>query len=216
MALSSSKVVSLTNSTSGSLLVAELRVSMTLMQTATANTATIGEAASTWVAPTNIAPSTRPAHLTTPLLDGSPIDMTFYRLFLDDERVPKQVTWVDMPPGPWTIARDYDMFVDMIKRLGVPGFVSFDHDLGAEHYDVAREHYATERLLIDPKKTFSAHYQDGTLKKTGCHCARWLIEHCLEHGIPIPPYQVHSMNPIGVENIRSIMENGLRVQASQS
>ena len=54
-----------------------------------------------------------------------------YRLFLDDERTPDQVTWTFIPQGRnWQIARDYDAFVDQISDYGLPNVVSFDHDLG--------------------------------------------------------------------------------------
>jgi hypothetical protein len=125
----------------------------------------------------------------------------FFRLFLDDERHPRDVKWVDLPPGPWTIARNYDMFVDIVKSLGVPSFVTFDHDLGAEAY----------AAVIAGK----GHVDYSKLReKTGYHCAKWLVEHCLEHGIKIPDYEVHSMNPVGADNIRSVMESGRKVQSS--
>ncbi len=105
--------------------------------------------------------------------------MNHYKLFLDDERKPSQVKWVPMPLGPWVIVRDYATFVDYITKNGIPAFVSFDHDLA-----------------------------DGTFKeKTGFHCAQWLVEYCLDKDLPFPEYQVHSMNPIGKENIRQYIES---------
>ena len=47
-----------------------------------------------------------------------------YKLYLDDERNPKT-------PGPWVVVRSYDEFISMIEKNGVPGEISFDHDLGA-------------------------------------------------------------------------------------
>jgi len=37
--------------------------------------------------------------------------------------------------------------------------------------------------------------------KTGYDCAKWLCEYCWMNGIPIPPYNVHSANPVGRDNI---------------
>lgn len=128
--------------------------------------------------------------------------MSFYRLFLDDERQVRDVKWISLPPGPWIIARDYEMFVNTISRLGVPGFVTFDHDLGPAAYAAA--------ITAQTKGINYASLPE----KTGYHCARWLVEHCLEHGIKIPDYEVHSMNPIGAENIRSVMESGRKVEKS--
>ena len=50
--------------------------------------------------------------------------MSAYRLYLDDVR--------DPPAGsPWVVARSISEFVALVEVLGVPSFVSFDHDLGA-------------------------------------------------------------------------------------
>lgn len=45
-----------------------------------------------------------------------------YALFLDDERFPKNVTWIDYPisDGNWTIVRNYKEFVDIIMKKGIP------------------------------------------------------------------------------------------------
>lgn len=62
----------------------------------------------------------------------------------------------------------------------MPLFVSFDHDLAT----------------------------DGSGKEsTGYDCAKWLIEKCLNENLPFPDYMVHSMNPIGRENILGIIES---------
>lgn len=47
-----------------------------------------------------------------------------YKLYLDDERNPKT-------PGPWVVVRSYEDFISTIEKLGVPGEMSLDHDLGA-------------------------------------------------------------------------------------
>ena len=122
-----------------------------------------------------------------------------YKLFLDDERDPKQVKWVQMPLGPWVIVRNYDQFVKHIMEHGLPSFVSFDHDLADEHYRPS---------MYNKDKHYSNYYTDGTFKeKTGYHCAQWLVDYCMNNNKPFPEYQVHSMNPIGVENIRGYIEN---------
>src|SRR5690606_38036207 len=45
-----------------------------------------------------------------------------YKMFLDDERYPSTVNWV--------IVRSYEQAVEIIKEIGLPSFISFDHDLG--------------------------------------------------------------------------------------
>jgi hypothetical protein len=111
-----------------------------------------------------------------------------YKLFLDDIRLPKDVRWMQMPLGPWIIVRSYDDFVKYIMKHGSPLFVSFDHDLADEHY------------------TGGAGYNQYK-EKTGYECAKWLVEYCMEYELPLPEYQVHSLNPIGKENIIGYLEN---------
>lgn len=115
-----------------------------------------------------------------------------YKLFLDDLRLPQQVNWVEMPLGPWVIVRSYDEFVKVVKSAGLPSFVSFDHDLSQEHYPVGP---ITE---IDYRKY---------TEKTGFDCAKWLCEYCMDRRMDFPNYQVHSMNPVGRENIKSYIES---------
>lgn len=119
-----------------------------------------------------------------------------YHLFLDDIRDPHQVTWVKMPwfPGiKWEIVRSYDQFVAAIESKGIPAFVAFDHDLGIEHY----------LPEVDPK---------DYVEKTGRDCAQWLVNRCIDMDETIPSYVVHSMNPIGRDNIKSIIESAVRYQ----
>lgn len=50
-------------------------------------------------------------------------------LFLDDERIPQEVTWVNYPENiEWTVVRSFSEFV---KAVSTQGFhiISFDHDL---------------------------------------------------------------------------------------
>lgn len=62
-----------------------------------------------------------------------------YQLFLDDERYPvlKKDNWVIATP--WHIARNYDDAIWYVQNLGVPRFISFDHDLGAPQNPVGAE-----------------------------------------------------------------------------
>jgi hypothetical protein len=52
-------------------------------------------------------------------------------IFLDDERIPTDVTWAILPKtGHWHIVRNYDQFVELLKGLDeAPTFIAFDHDL---------------------------------------------------------------------------------------
>ena len=118
-----------------------------------------------------------------------------YKLFLDDLRNPKDVygyykhkIYLD---EDWVIARNYDEFITIIEEKGVPNFISFDHDLADNHYD-----NNGGKIPYDD-------YQE----KTGYQCAIWLSEYVVDNMAPLPDYKVHSMNPVGRENIIYYLEN---------
>ena len=120
--------------------------------------------------------------------------ITKYNLFLDDVRLPNHVTWVDLPPNQhYSVVRNYQEFVDLITLRGIPKFVTYDHDLSDDHYghglrgdNIPYDRYA---------------------EKTGYDCAKWLVNECMIKGVKHPPYIVHSMNPVGKQNIISYVES---------
>ena len=116
-----------------------------------------------------------------------------YYLFLDDVRHPNQVTWVNLPQKPYSLVRNYQDFVDLVTLRGVPDFVAYDHDLSDCHYGHGL-------------KGDKIPYEQYT-EKTGYDCAKWLVNFCNEKGIMHPPYVVHSMNPVGKQNIISYVES---------
>lgn len=116
-----------------------------------------------------------------------------YNLFLDDIRMPNDVTWVNLPMKVYTIVRNYADFVKIIENQGIPKFVAFDHDLSMAHYGDG-----LHGDVIDYNK-----YEE----KTGYDCAKYLVQECSKKGVKHPPYVVHSMNPVGKQNIISYVES---------
>lgn len=110
-----------------------------------------------------------------------------YHLFLDDERTPEQVRWVDLPKNvEWVIVRNFVDFCNTVQNRGIPEFISYDHDLG-----------------------------DEIVRRDGYACAWIMIDACEDAKVKHPNFQVHSMNPVGAENIRRVIENYNRhVQAN--
>jgi hypothetical protein len=115
-----------------------------------------------------------------------------YNLYLDDFRVPRdsydhsyQPIYISLD---WEIVRSYDEFVKIILEKGIPEVISFDHDLADAHYE------QPTHLNYDECK-----------EKTGYHCAKWLINYCIDNKKEIPAMiLVHSLNPAGTLNIRSL------------
>jgi hypothetical protein len=132
-----------------------------------------------------------------------------YHLFLDDERIPQMVTWVNIPLVEWVIVRNYTQFVDTIQKNGIPEAISFDHDLADEHY----VEYTAAHDLNSPSKG-NIRY-DKLKEKTGLDCAKWLAQYCVDKNVPVPEYYVHTMNPIGGMNILSVLESAKRVIQSR-
>jgi hypothetical protein len=115
-------------------------------------------------------------------------------LFLDDERMPRDVTWVLIGGvgswgADWHIVRSLQEAKDWVIKNGFPDVISFDHDLGMAHYE--------------------GNYSDG---KTGYDFAKWLVEYDIDTNT-MPgnfKFTVHSKNPTGAENIRCLLENYMR------
>lgn len=129
----------------------------------------------------------------------------YYNLFLDDDpkRIPHELTWIDLPPVQWTIVRNYDDFVAIIEKDGLPNMISFDHDLS----DFAYKEYFRAK-----KEGTSINY-NNIPEKTGMHCARWLANYCVDKGLPIPIYYVHTLNGPGAANIFSVLESARKAMA---
>lgn len=121
-----------------------------------------------------------------------------YKLFLDDLREIRQVYRL-ADTREWILVKNYTEFVNCVKKNGLPLYLSLDHDLADEHYRPS---------MYNPDKHYTQYYTDGTFKeKTGYDCAKWLCDYCLDNNLNFPDYQVHSMNPIGAENIRGYIES---------
>ncbi len=128
-----------------------------------------------------------------------------YHLFLDDVRFPKDVKWLELPLVEWVIVRNYNQFIETIERDGIPVSVSFDHDLADEHY----QDYETATDKDHP--LFGQVQYHKFVEKTGYDCAKWLANYCVDKQIPVPLYYLHSLNPVGRENIFSMMESARKV-----
>lgn len=89
-----------------------------------------------------------------------------YNLFLDDERDPSHVTWMNIHPGPWVIIRTQADFERHVLENGMPDTISWDNDLGdgmGEGRFCAR--WLVDRILdgsvaYNPHFTFTVHSQN--------------------------------------------------------
>lgn len=122
-----------------------------------------------------------------------------YNLFLDDIRRPEDAfNYMSLPVFnlvEWIIVRNYYAFITLIEKKGVPEIIAFDHDLADEHY-----------------KQQDFDYDKEDYEKTGYHCAKWLIDYCIDNNKELPKeIIIHSMNPYGSRNIKSLFDTYFKV-----
>ena len=121
-----------------------------------------------------------------------------YKLFLDDYRTPNDAYYYTNNniylKNDWVVVKNYNNFINYITEHSIPDIISFDHDLGLEHYG---NH--VEGDVIDYKQ-----YNE----KTGYDCAKWLIDYIIDNNLNPPKMiYIHSMNPVGGNNIKELFIN---------
>lgn len=131
-------------------------------------------------------------------------------LWLDDVRNPLDTKQSWLPHSELLVThgivwvKSFSEFVEHISTNGLPDFISFDHDLGNEY------HWVEVEPLNEDGTIPSAHvilYDSFEEEKTGFHCAKWLVEFCLDNNKRLPAFRVHSANPVGKKNIESLLVN---------
>jgi len=131
------------------------------------------------------------------------------KIFLDDVRIPLDcISYMHQRIGTlnpiyqekWIIVKNYDQFKVLIdscveKNVKVT-HVSFDHDLADEHYDP---------IMLKEEGDYNSLY--NTFKeKTGLDCAKYLNELYIRNELELPIMFVHSMNPVGTQNIINVFK----------
>ena len=122
-------------------------------------------------------------------------------LWLDDYRNPFENDWLNFSPIPQPFTtiwvKSYKEFVDYINNNGLPTAICFDHDLGLEVAIKAREKGMSKRQSRKLKQ----------FEKTGFDCAKFLVDYCIDNQLDLPKWNIQSANPVGKENINSLLLN---------
>jgi hypothetical protein len=125
-------------------------------------------------------------------------------LWLDDIRNPLQDNWLVFSPidQPFNLVwvKSYREFVDWIGNNGLPAAICFDHDLGMEVALTARSKGMSKRASRKLKQ----------VERTGYDCAKWLVDYCLDRNCDLPLYNIQSANPVGKDNIDSLLKNYIK------
>ena len=104
------------------------------------------------------------------------------KLWLDDLR--------PVPDKTWDKVKSYKEFTSYILKHGIPDIISFDHDLGREHYI---------SYITNKKK----HILEDFDTPNGYDCAKWLVD----QEYTLKEFYCHSANPIGKINIMTLLNN---------
>ena len=86
----------------------------------------------------------------------------------------------------------------------MPDFISWDHDL-------AEEHYTPEEYWDDYDRSKAYQESQNYIHPIGVVVALEFIQYCRYYMRQIPDYHIHSANPVGADNIRTILETGKRL-----
>ena len=104
-------------------------------------------------------------------------------IFLDDERNPGDVFWIDYPEITWSVVRTkagFDELVQLMSVLSQDFVISFDHDIQEFH---------------------------DSVETTGYDCLKSLVDFCLDTGAKLPVSFFHTQNPVGKQNMQAYYEN---------
>lgn len=72
----------------------------------------------------------------------------------------------------------------------------------------------TEFIIRNGMPDFISFDHDLGEGKSGFDCAKFLIDYCLDHNITFINFKVHSQNPVGKQNIESLLHNFNRIMNS--
>lgn len=123
------------------------------------------------------------------------------KIFLDDFRIPRDcISYMSTRIGDktknyaeeWIIVKNYNEFKEAIKNNHDNiSHISFDHDLADEHYDDSLWENNPDHI---------------SKEKTGKDCAIYFKEYYDFHKLEYPEIYIHSMNPVGCERIKNVLE----------
>lgn len=112
----------------------------------------------------------------------------FKFIFLDDERIPADVTWTKLPKSNAQVVRtpnDFKLsFIESLDSDSV--LISFDHDI---------------QSFINGDEI------------TGYDCLKWMVDYIIDHNISINKIQCifHTQNPVGKANMEGYWNNFVRI-----
>lgn len=134
-------------------------------------------------------------------------------LWLDDYRNPMEGQWLTFSPITtenlnvvWV--KNYNEFENWIYNNGLPDAICFDHDLSDFQAFYNGYPEKLEQALKDAEEVGRLDKWKETMaqEKTGMDCAKFVVDYCMEYKRKLPLYNIQSANPVGKENIDSLLK----------
>ena len=109
-------------------------------------------------------------------------------IFLDDERIPEDVTWVDYKSNIyWIIVRNSTEFFTALDKIK-PDIISFDHDI---------QEFA---------------FSQRPVEITGLDILKRFVCNCIQNKQLLPMCVFHTKNICGKENMSHFYKNAVKFQ----
>jgi hypothetical protein len=102
-----------------------------------------------------------------------------YKVFFDDIRTVEMV-YGQGREHEFEVVRNVKDFKALIEKKGIPGYISFDHDLGLD--------------------------EDGEIAEDAYDAVKWMVYE-KEYDLRDMDFGVHSDNPVGADSIMSLIRN---------
>jgi len=125
------------------------------------------------------------------------------KLYLDDVRTPHE-------SYGFTVVRNFAEFVEYIVTKGIPDVMSLDHDLNENHYMLQGNQWSIYPELVDQQEV-----DVNVFGETGYDICRWLINYCEENKLILNEVYVHTMNPVGAQNMIAVLNPFMQKSGSK-
>lgn len=76
-----------------------------------------------------------------------------------------------------------------------------------KYEDLPITHKAEIEHVKKSDKNYSSRFYIPDFDKTGYDCAKWLVDKCINERLRLPECFVHSMNPVGSQNIKNVLND---------
>lgn len=97
-----------------------------------------------------------------------------YKLFIDDERMPADVTYI--------VARSSAEAIEVLSKHGMPSEIAFDHDLGGTDTAMPVVHWLADRVVTgDLHFRLGFSYSVHSQNPIGAANIRGLLDALLQH-----------------------------------